>query len=188
MEITVSTQVMQFLMTCVIGIILGAFYDLFRILRIAFCHGKILLFVEDLLFWIISAVVTFFVMLNVVDGRVRFFAVLGEILGFVTYHYTAGVIVIAMADVVIKFLGKIFSLLYIIFLRPILRIILFIWSKLAIFFGFWVYKTKKALFKMKYYLKKRSRLLYNLSISSNKQKVNKKNEQTEQRQRKSKKK
>lgn len=76
--------------TVTVGIGLAVLYDCLRIWRRLIPHGVIWLSVEDILFWMTAALVTFMVCFTEDAGNIRWFAVAGEVLGALMYHYTVG--------------------------------------------------------------------------------------------------
>ncbi|MEG1778896.1 MAG: spore cortex biosynthesis protein YabQ [Oscillospiraceae bacterium] len=52
MGISLTQQTTTFLISCFIGVLFGAFYDIFRISRIAFKQPVWLLFIEDLIYFL----------------------------------------------------------------------------------------------------------------------------------------
>ena len=63
-------------------------YDLFRILRIAVYNPAPLVMAEDILFGGVCAVVTFLVRIAENHGEIRYFILLGELLGALLCYYT----------------------------------------------------------------------------------------------------
>jgi len=102
----------------VVGAALGILYDVFRIFRIAFTadsEEKIrirhknakfiinaLVFVQDLLFWLIAAIVTVLFIFMANTGQVRLFALGAQFLGFLAYHFTLGKLVMKISDKIIR--------------------------------------------------------------------------------------
>ncbi len=80
--------------TITVGIGLAVLYDCLRIWRRLVPHGIIWLSVEDILFWMASALITFTVCFVEDAGNIRWFAVAGEALGALMYHYTIGRILV----------------------------------------------------------------------------------------------
>lgn len=71
MGISLADQTMDFLLALAFGAGLGAFYDVFRILRALIPTGKIVIFFQDLLYWCICGVLTFLFILGVNAGEIR---------------------------------------------------------------------------------------------------------------------
>lgn len=90
MNLSLSEQIAGFLFALAAGIFLGAFYDVFRVLRSMLNSKKSHVFFQDLLYMAVSAVVTFLVALAYSDGRIRFYLLLGEAAGWCVWHFTIG--------------------------------------------------------------------------------------------------
>ena len=89
----VSEQLSVFLYSFGLGFLLGVLYDLFRMLRKIFPFGRVLIFIQDFLYVIICAFVTFCFALVLNDGRIMFYIFFGEALGWIIYYFSVGVLV-----------------------------------------------------------------------------------------------
>lgn len=87
--------------TITVGIGLAVLYDCLRIWRRLIPHGIIWLSVEDILFWMASALITFTVCFVEDAGNIRWFAVAGEALGALMYHYTIGRILVKYVSLIL---------------------------------------------------------------------------------------
>ena len=67
------------------GIFITFVYDLLRIFRRVVPHGGFLVSLEDLGFWIYCAAEVFLMMYHESDGNLRWFAVIGALVGMVLY-------------------------------------------------------------------------------------------------------
>ncbi len=90
MGISVPEQLWTFLYSIAYGVALGVFYDLFRVLRLIFIPSSVSVFIQDVLFWIISGIVTFMYMFSFNDGMIRFYMLCGVFLGWILYYFTLG--------------------------------------------------------------------------------------------------
>ena len=75
-----------------IGIYITFVYDLLRILRRVVPHSSFWVSVEDLAFWAYCAGKVFLLMHHESDGTLRWFAVLGALVGMLLYRKTVGVL------------------------------------------------------------------------------------------------
>ena len=73
-----------------LGFLLGAFYDVFRVIRLLMRPSAKVVFFQDLLFFALSSVVTFLFALAVTGGELRFYLFLGLVTGFMAYYFTIG--------------------------------------------------------------------------------------------------
>ena len=126
LEISVAQQTIAFLTACLFGVALGAIYDVFRIFRIAIPCGKIAVFIQDIIFFVLSATLSFLFMLYTNTGEIRFFYILGELIGFTIYYFTIGILVYKSAKAVVGFIKKILRLIFRFVLKPIWRLFLLI--------------------------------------------------------------
>ena len=157
-----TSQTEIFIYSIICGIILGVIYDIFRITRIALKLNAVIIAIEDILYLFICAVMTFFYMLASNDGQIRFFIIVGEILGWVVYYFTVGEIVMGLSTAIIKFIKGVFRVLYRLFIAPVIALIGYLWKITCIP----VQKSKKTLKKLrkntKFRLKSYYILLYNV--------------------------
>ncbi len=104
METYFSDQALAFLQAVALGGALGAVYDVFRILRIFRRRSPwLLVFFEDLLFSLIAAVATAYVLSRIYYGQVRLFLLVGQGLGFLIYHVTLGSLIGRIARLLARF-------------------------------------------------------------------------------------
>jgi spore cortex biosynthesis protein YabQ len=92
--ISLSGQSGLLLTACLLGFVLGAVYDIFRIARVVVRSGCLIVIVQDILFWLLCATVTFVFLLIQNNGRVRVLVIVSEGIGAALYYYTIGVFVL----------------------------------------------------------------------------------------------
>ena len=143
MEISITEQSIVFLFSCVVGGFLGAFYDVFRIIRIAFNSKWLSVFFQDIIFCIFSAFSIILLVFYTNSGTVRWFSLLGCFICFVLYHLTIGRIVIFMAEKIIAFIRMILRFIYKITVIPVKKTILFIFGLIIKFLKFMLRIFKK---------------------------------------------
>ena len=88
MGITNGGQLQELFMAGGLGFLLGAFYDVFRVIRLLMRPSAKVVFFQDLLFFALSSVVTFLFALAVTGGELRFYLFLGLVTGFMAYSFT----------------------------------------------------------------------------------------------------
>ena len=159
--IAVNTQTIIFLQAILMGAVFGAVYDLFRIFRIAVPLPAGVIVVEDVIYFAFCGFMSFFLAMTVNFGQVRFFILLGELLGFLLYYLTLGVLVMKCAQQIIAFIRWIFQVLWKLILRPVVRLLMWIGKKVAKIFGKLGKNAKKAVQKNRKHLQTRRILLYN---------------------------
>lgn len=144
---------MLFLQACLLGVLLGIIYDVFRILRQLFSCSKITIFVQDLLFFSISTLLTFLFLVATNHGQIRIYLIAGELFGIWLYFQSLSKIIIAFTHWLIILFKKLFS--------PIICMIKAIFSQISRFFNFLNSKIKN-IFRNRFFpLKKDVRIVYN---------------------------
>jgi len=104
--VSVSEQANTFLIAVLSGIVIGIFYDIFRIIRKIIPHPNWLVQLEDLIYWIIVSAFMFLVLFTNNYGEIRGFALLGAFLGNILYFFTLSIIVMKFSDWIIYWLKK----------------------------------------------------------------------------------
>lgn len=107
MGFTNAMQVRELFLSCGMGFLLGAYYDLFRILRRVLRPGTVRVFWQDILFFVTAALMTFLFALAITDGVLRVYVFAGLILGFFAYRYTVGRAVVRFFTTVIALLTRV---------------------------------------------------------------------------------
>lgn len=79
-----------FLASLLTGALIGLVYDFFRIGRVIFKGGRIKLFFDDVLFFVMAALVFAVFTFNATMGVVRMFAAIGALVGFFAYRFSIG--------------------------------------------------------------------------------------------------
>lgn len=118
-------HIQVFLMSVGFGFIVGTLYDMCRFLRMVFIKNNKAVFLQDILFFAVSAVLTFLFLLTVNGGRFRFYIFLALVLGFAVYYFTLGRLMITFGEKALRkikhffeFLGRIVSAPFRLFLKP----------------------------------------------------------------------
>lgn len=84
MELT--SQVLTFVMTIVTGILLGALFDCYRVLRSTFNPQAFMTWLTDLLYWLIATGVVFVSLVLSNWGELRFYVFIGILGGLGVYY------------------------------------------------------------------------------------------------------
>ncbi len=87
-EISNSEQVFSFFTAFLFGIGYSVFYCFFKAIRKGFRHNAIVVFIEDILFFVITAFATFFLLLALTNGEIRFYMLLGIFIGFALFYFS----------------------------------------------------------------------------------------------------
>ena len=116
---TVSRQVYCFLMSVGVGAVLGCVYDVFKLLHIFLPSKKVVVFVEDVLYWIIAVFVTFIFILTFNSGEIRGFLLIGELCGFIIYYFLMSPFVVKLLKFIVSAFVKVFKFIFKIISAPI---------------------------------------------------------------------
>lgn len=87
----IAYETQSFFKALVLGTLLAVLYDFFRVLRLTFPHGKILVFFEDILYFIFLSLSSILFIIIEHEGYLRGFLVLGELLGMILYFFTISI-------------------------------------------------------------------------------------------------
>ncbi len=162
---TVQTQIQAFLLSLAIGVVIGVLYDLFRILRLCFTDHKAVVVIQDILFWSVSAVLSFLFVFVVNNGAFRGYLAFGELLGFALYYFTLGALIYRVSGWVVKGIKAVFRWLLKCFLFPFKKLYLVFSPKIRSVCKSTKKTAKKSTSKCKFSLKKRRFLLYNKPVN-----------------------
>ncbi|GHV40339.1 hypothetical protein FACS189490_05320 [Clostridia bacterium] len=149
MILSMGEQTKLFAAAVVSGAAMGVLFDAFRILRKVTPKGFLITYAEDAIFWVVSAVVFFYVMLNLNFGEIRAFVIFGAFLGAVVYLNTLSVLVMKVSDAIIAAVKWTIRMI----IAPF-KLMLRLFKRPAIFI---VKKIKKLLRKVRNYIKIKSR-------------------------------
>ena len=124
---TLSTQLITLLSMIGMGSLFGAMFDTYQRFLNRPKRKQWIVFLNDLLFWIIQAVIIFYTLFLVNNGELRFYIFLALICGFAAYQSLFKGIYLRLLEITIKtiiaisrFIKKTFQLLI---FKPILGLI-----------------------------------------------------------------
>lgn len=100
----INEQIRVFLYSVGFGLIIGFFYDLIRIARLAVNKKTGFVFLQDILFFVVAAPCTFCFLLVVNYGRFRFYVFCALLIGFICYYFTVSRFFLLLVS---KFYGRI---------------------------------------------------------------------------------
>jgi len=144
----IAEQTVGFLWSVAFGALLGLFYDVFRIVRVAVRAPSVVVFFQDVAFWFLAGLCTFIFIFAVNAGELRLFLFLGILAGAVVYYFTLGMLVMAFARAVVSFVKRV--------LRLIFRVLSFPFRVLCRILGPFIAKNLKKIKKFFIYLFKSS--------------------------------
>ncbi len=160
---SVSQQTASFLLSVLLGAVLGVVYDCFRVARILLpplAKPKPTFF-EDVLFWLIYGFCVFCFAAAAARGQVRVFMLLGSILGFALYILTLGNLITGVIRSIVTAVYRVLHKVYSALIEPIVKLMRTFCQKV---FRFFVgsHKNKQNLKRsVKKPLKNRGKLVYN---------------------------
>ena len=136
-----------------IGVLIGVVYDVFRIIRIAFTVPGIvgdeyrgvehrsrytvdlIVFLCDILFFVIDAVISAIFIFYANNGRIRGIALFGSLVGFAAYYNTVGRLVTLISASLIRLICRIIHFVRVRVLLPALMAVIrgigFLFSKVT---------------------------------------------------------
>ena len=83
----ISKQFLQIAITMGVGLLMGLFYDIYRLMRLRVAYRRFWAAFSDLLWWLFALVFVFGSLMWLTWGEVRFYLLLGLLAGFVLYRY-----------------------------------------------------------------------------------------------------
>ncbi len=119
----VSNQTLLFITCIEIGLIMGVFFDLVRIFSKIIKHPNFFVQIEDTLYWVGCALISFYLLYIRNYAAIRPFVFVGMILGGILYFATFSIVFMKMATAVIDYIKKIIAEVIKLLLIPI-RIII----------------------------------------------------------------
>ncbi|MEG0805674.1 MAG: spore cortex biosynthesis protein YabQ [Lachnospiraceae bacterium] len=88
--ITISGSILHelnfFLSSIFLGGLLLFYYDVIKLVRRIVPHGKFLMGIEDVIFWMLAAVSIFSMVFQKNQGLIRGFSIMGIVVGMLVYH------------------------------------------------------------------------------------------------------
>ena len=87
-EINNSLQLLSFIRSLILGVLLCVLYDFIKSARLTADFSAITIFLQDIIYSCISAFVTFIFLLSVTNGEMRGYVILGILAGFIISRFT----------------------------------------------------------------------------------------------------
>ncbi len=110
-EISNISQAVSFLYSIILGIIYALFYDFFRAVRIVKPQTAFSVFLQDLLYFFITAIVTFIYLLALTNGEIRAYVLVGILIGFLLFIFTISKYYIIALTFVLKLIFNFINLI-----------------------------------------------------------------------------
>lgn len=86
--VDVEAQVTTFILSICLGAVICFIYDIFKAMHLTFLKGFLEVLVTDLMFWLISGVLTYLFLIIRCNGIVRAYVLCGIVLGFCSLRLT----------------------------------------------------------------------------------------------------
>lgn len=137
-------QLYSFLVYLISGVIIGIFFDIFRILRKSFHTPDIITYMEDILFWLFTGVFLLIVLFKFGNGQLRIYNIIGILIGAFIYMMSISKLFIKINVIIIAFIKNIIYKLIKIILYP-MKLILKMIRKIFKPFTFFVINIKKVI-------------------------------------------
>lgn len=119
MNTEILNQTYLFAIYFICGVIIGIFFDLFRILRKSFKTPDIITYIEDIIFGILTGIFLIFIIFVFNNGELRFYIFLALILGLSIYLLTISKYFIKFNVKILTTIKKIFIKIFSLILYPI---------------------------------------------------------------------
>lgn len=114
-----NNQAYLFAVFIINGILIGLLFDVFRIIRRTFKTTDFTTYIQDVIFWIITGIITLAFIFYFNNGEIRFYVFLGIVLGISVYILTISKYVIKISVIIINYIKKVVSTLINIILIPL---------------------------------------------------------------------
>ncbi len=106
MAVSVTLQCYVFLVMCVIGVVIGAAFDVLRVVQMHIKTNTVIIALTDALFWIAVTFVVLYTVFWVNSGEIRWFEFLALALGGIIYFNTVSRLFIKIIRSVSDFIIK----------------------------------------------------------------------------------
>ena len=153
MILSLHAQAQLFLLTILLGGIMGLVYDGLRVFRHALAHKPFWIQLEDGIFWLVAVFLVFGVMLHASSGEIRFFTIFGLFGGMGLYFLTMSRLMIAISGRIFWVVKVSVVLFFRILSTPFRLVWLLIRKPLQKIRGFCGKQRKKLLQSTKLYVK-----------------------------------
>ena len=115
----ITNQAYLFLIFVMNGVIIGILFDFFRILRKSFKTPDFVTYIEDVIFWILTGLLTLYSIFVFNNGEIRFFMFLGIFIGVALYMLLCSTYIIKFSVFIINKTKKIILRIFNIIAYPI---------------------------------------------------------------------
>lgn len=118
-----SSQLYVFLIYCFSGVLIGIFFDIFRILRKSFKTADFVTYIEDIFFWIFTGVFLIYIIFKFNNGEIRSYIFIGIGVGISIYLLIFSRFFIKISLFILNILKLIFKKIYLYVLFPMFKLL-----------------------------------------------------------------
>ena len=111
MDDSLRQQLIILIRFCISGLAIGFLFDFFRIQRKIIKTFDIITYIQDIIFWIITAIIIIATVIKYTDGEVRSYMIIGLGIGLLLYFYFFSKLIIKCAMKIVSYIKKILSIL-----------------------------------------------------------------------------
>lgn len=107
-----TEQIQTFLIFIVVGIIISLIFDIFRILRKVYKFSDMLIYMQDILFWLLTGIIILQSIFIFNSGDIRVFLFFGIFIGVFVYTSLFSQYIIKIGTIILNVFNKIINLIY----------------------------------------------------------------------------
>ena len=160
--ITIAKETRLFLLSLAVGAGMSFLYDLLRVLRRRTAHRAAAVSLEDILYFLLCALLHFAFVLKDNRGQLRGYIMVGELLGWVGWHLSAGAVLVEAGSRLLGIVQRVVAGILRVLLFPLYCLYRLMRRVSAALSKVLEKILKKVIQKGKYTLKRKRLMLYNL--------------------------
>lgn len=122
---SIAEQIQVFIIFVIVGIIISFLFDIFRILRKVYKFSNMLIYMQDILFWLLTGIIILQAIFKFNSGDIRIFLFLGIFVGVFIYISLFSIYVIKIGSFILKLINTLIRKLINVFKVPICKILNF---------------------------------------------------------------
>lgn len=107
-----SQQLKTFLIFIVVGIIISFIFDIFRILRKTYKFTNIMIYIQDILFWLLTGIIILHSIFTYNSGELRIYLFFSIFIGIVLYTCSISTHIIDIGTIILKIINKLIIILF----------------------------------------------------------------------------
>ena len=116
-----NNQIYIILAFFITGICIGILFDIFRITRKSFKTPNLLIYIEDILFWVLTGFLLLFTIFTFTTGEIRLYMIIILMLGSFIYFLSISKYFVLINSKILNFIKSIINFL----LNPVKKLIKF---------------------------------------------------------------